>query len=109
MVQECTSRDKMLKQLLLNRLEQLGQPSFSYVNKTHLRELCYIQKFLATIPGTLEGRFSLEEKKGLLFGSDVVASEALGRVYTAHPNNSECFYPKNVASYNERTNFLCNA
>ncbi|GBN16938.1 hypothetical protein AVEN_253636-1 [Araneus ventricosus] len=34
-------------------------------------------------------------KKGTpVFGSDVVASEALGRVYTVHPNNSECFFPR---------------
>ncbi|GBM62165.1 hypothetical protein AVEN_199323-1 [Araneus ventricosus] len=35
----------------------------------------------------------VRRKKGTpVFGSDVVASEALGRVYTVHPNNSECFF-----------------
>ncbi|GBM54897.1 hypothetical protein AVEN_77808-1 [Araneus ventricosus] len=35
----------------------------------------------------------VRRKKGTpVFGSDVVASEALGRVYTVAPNNSECFF-----------------
>ncbi|GBN20200.1 hypothetical protein AVEN_149932-1, partial [Araneus ventricosus] len=35
----------------------------------------------------------IRRKKGTpVFGSDVVASEALERVYTVHPNNSECFF-----------------
>lgn len=34
-----------------------------------------------------------KRKKGVpVLGSDVVASEALGRVYTVHPNNAECFF-----------------
>ncbi|UYV78791.1 hypothetical protein LAZ67_16002787 [Cordylochernes scorpioides] len=33
----------------------------------------------------------------------IFASEALGRVYTVHPNNAECFFSQNAASYSPRT------
>ncbi|GBN61785.1 hypothetical protein AVEN_227600-1, partial [Araneus ventricosus] len=94
MVSESTSRQKMLLNVLKHLRKQHSHLSLDFAPKMSLHAPYCTTKYPSTTLGTMATRHGNVGKKGQVVPEQegIRSSDALGRVYTVHPTNSECFH-----------------
>ncbi|GBM43163.1 hypothetical protein AVEN_128488-1 [Araneus ventricosus] len=94
MVRESTSRQKMLLNVSKHLKKQHSYLSLDFVPKMSFLAPYCTTKYPSTTLGTNGSKTWQRRKKGQVAPEQegIKSNDALGRVYTMHPTNSECFH-----------------